>query len=78
VITAASLEATVLLVLLALVAPLEMVTPFTTTLVTEVLPLPATVISVVLALEVEETVGVSPAAEGGPLIVTTLPEAVAE
>jgi hypothetical protein len=70
--------ATVLFVLLALVAPLVMVTPFTTTLVTDVLPLPPIVMSVVLEVDVEVTVGVNPAAEGGPLIVTVLPEAVAE
>lgn len=76
-IAAASLEATVVLVLLEDVAPLVIVTPFTFTLVTDVLPLPLTVMVAALAVDAVLTTGVNPAAPVGPLIVTTPPEALA-
>jgi hypothetical protein len=62
----------VLLVLLAVVAPLVMVVPFTTTLVTDVL-LPVETVMFVVALSTNVvTTGVNPAAEAGPVIVTVL------
>jgi len=77
VITAARRLATVPVLLLEEVEPLVIVTPFTFTLVTDVLPLPETVMVAVAFAGVMVTTGWNPEAELGPVIVTTLPEEVA-
>jgi hypothetical protein len=76
VILVATEVASVLLEVVAAVAPLMMLVPFTVTAVTAVLPLPENVM-VADCEPASVTTGVNPLAPAGPVIVTTLPDAVA-
>jgi hypothetical protein len=78
VIFAATLLATVLLLVLPVEVPLMICTPFTLMPETDVLLLPPlTVMVAIVAVDVVVTTGVKPLAEAGPVIVTVLPEALA-